>query len=45
MQRDRPLQNSMILPDTNNNLNKRPSAPMEYFPIPNIKKMTNYMNT
>lgn len=46
MQRDRPLQNSMILPDSNNNLNKRPTGLMEYnFPLANVKKVSNFVNT
>jgi hypothetical protein len=45
MQRERPLQNSMILPDSNNNINKRPSGLLEYnFPLANVKKIPNYIN-
>ena len=46
MQRDRPLQNSMILPESNSNLNKRPQGLMEYnFPLANVKKVSNYMSS
>lgn len=39
MQRERPLQNSMFLPETNPGSTRRPSIPLEYsFPIPNVKK-------
>jgi hypothetical protein len=46
MQRDRPLQYSMFLPDSNNIKNKKIPIPMEYnFPLPNTRKVaTGYTN-
>lgn len=46
MQRDRLLQQSMFLPDTNNRANNRPSVPIEYnFPLSNVRKIgTGYNN-
>lgn len=40
MQRERPLQSSMILPETGHNVNRRPSIPVDYnFPMHAIKKI------